>query len=60
MYNREDVGSDEGANFAAGRGDGVVLASDRRGAGFGGYEADVVAWAHFAEGEEDAEGYVVS
>ncbi len=50
----EDVGSDKGANLAERGCDGVVLPADGRGAGFGGYEADVVAWASFAKGEKNS------
>lgn len=50
----EDVGPDEGTDFAGRGGDGVVLPADGGGAGLGGDEADVVAGSGFAEGEEDA------
>ena len=52
----EEVGTDECANFAKSSGDSVVLAANSGGGGFRGDEADVVAWADFTEGEEDAEG----
>lgn len=50
----KDPGADKGANLAHGGGDAVVAAADAGGAGLGGEQADVVAGADLAEGEEDA------
>lgn len=51
----EDPGADEGADLADGGGDAVVDATDPRGARLGGEEADVVAGAELAKGEEAEE-----
>lgn len=50
----EDISSDEGANLAGSGRDGVVLATNRGGAGLGRHEPDVVAGAQFAERQEDS------
>ena len=57
----KDIGADEGADFAHGGCDGVVLPADGGGAGLGRYEPDVVARTGFAEREKDSScRYVVS
>ena len=50
----ENVGSDESANLPHGSGDGIVLATDGGGTGFGRDQTNVITGSCFAEGEEDA------
>lgn len=53
----EDIRPHERADFTCRCCDPVVLSADGGRAGFGGYEADVIAGAEFAEGKEDSAVY---
>ena len=54
LDNGKHIGPHEGADFAHGGCDGVVLPADGGGAGLGRYEPDVVARTGFAEREKDS------
>lgn len=53
LQQREDVGTHKGTDLAHGGGDGVVLTTDRGGAGLGRDEADVVTGTELTERQED-------
>ena len=57
LDNRENVGTDKGAEFAYGGRDSVVLATDGGCRGFRSDEADVITWTELTEGKEDAVSY---
>jgi hypothetical protein len=50
----EDIGPHERADFTGRCCNPVVLSADGGCAGFGGYQADVIAWTEFAESKENS------